>query len=59
MSAPPTPPHALDHLPSRQRDFWDSPWLARVGLTALAVLLMLLLLWLWRAKDTYLGAAAA
>ena len=48
MSAPPTPPHALDHLPSRQRDFWDSPWLARMGLTALAVLLMLLLLWLWR-----------
>lgn len=29
-------------------DFWASPWRSRVGLTALAVLLMLLLLWLWR-----------
>ncbi|MFM6985158.1 MAG: hypothetical protein ACKOXQ_00780 [Hydrogenophaga sp.] len=35
-------------MPSRQRDVRGSPWLARAGLTVVAVLLMLLLLWWWR-----------
>ncbi len=34
--------------PSRSRDFWASPWRARLGLTVVAVLLMLGMLWLWR-----------
>ncbi len=33
---------------SAPKDFWGTPWRARLGLTLLAVLLMLLLLWLWR-----------
>ncbi len=48
MNTPPPLPHRPAHLPSRQRDFWGSPWRARLGLTALAALLMLLLLWFWR-----------
>ncbi len=40
----PQPPVPMPPAP----DFWVSPWRSRVGLTALAVLLMLLLLWLWR-----------
>jgi len=34
--------------PSLARDARGGPWLARLGLTALAVLLMLALLWWWR-----------
>lgn len=45
--ASPTPPGPA-HLPSHQRDFWGTVWLARLALTAAAVLLMLLLLWFWR-----------
>ena len=41
-------PHDPNLRPSHQRDFWGSPWRARLGLTALAVLFMLLMLWLWR-----------
>jgi muramidase (phage lysozyme) len=48
MTLPPTLSSEPAHLPSRQRDFWDSPWRARVGLTALVVVCMLALLWLWR-----------
>lgn len=40
--------HDLNPRPSHQRDFWGSPWRARLGLTALAVAFMLLMLWLWR-----------
>ena len=40
--------HDLNQRPSHQRDFWGSPWRARLGLTALAVAFMLLMLWLWR-----------
>lgn len=42
------PPHALRHAPSRQRDFWSLPWLARGALTAAGVLLLLGLIWWWR-----------
>ena len=48
MTLPPSVSSEPAHPPSRQRDFWDSPWRARVGLTALVVMLMLVLLWLWR-----------
>ncbi len=48
MTLPPSLSSEPAHPPSRQRDFWDSTWRARVGLTALVVLLMLVLLWLWR-----------
>lgn len=45
-----TPPQPSDHVrrPSRARDARGGHWLFRLGLTALAVLLMLALLWWWR-----------
>jgi len=48
MNTQPPEPSDPNHHLSRERDFWGSPWRARLGLTVLAVLLMLLLLWLWR-----------
>jgi muramidase (phage lysozyme) len=48
MTLPPPLPSRAPPLPSHQRDVRSAPWLARLGLTALAVLLMLALLWWWR-----------
>ncbi|MCB2017691.1 MAG: glycoside hydrolase family protein, partial [Hydrogenophaga sp.] len=48
MNTPPKTPEDPGHLPARQRDVRASPWVTRVGLTVLSVLLMLLMLWLWR-----------
>jgi muramidase (phage lysozyme) len=44
QTLPPQSPQPAE-LP---RDFWSVPWRARLALTAVAVLLMLALLWLWR-----------
>jgi muramidase (phage lysozyme) len=48
MTLPPPLPSRAPPLPSHKRDVRSAPWLARLGLTALAVLLMLALLWWWR-----------
>ncbi len=47
MPSTPSAPQERNPNPP-ERDFWSSPWRARLGLTLVAVLLMLLLLWWWR-----------